>query len=61
MGHPGIVRVYYIWMVRNRKLFEDLKPHSDCIVRRSKIHVYKVMFSLYPNVLVHFEYLVMGR
>ncbi|XP_022855080.1 uncharacterized protein LOC111376355, partial [Olea europaea var. sylvestris] len=52
-------KVYYIWLTRNRKLFEDLSYDLDSIVRRIKTHVYKVMFTLYPDVLILYESLAM--
>ncbi|XP_022853499.1 uncharacterized protein LOC111374969 [Olea europaea var. sylvestris] len=50
--------VYYIWLTWNRKIFEDLSTNLDCIVRQIKTHVYKVMFTSYPDVLIHFEAIV---
>ncbi|XP_022870493.1 uncharacterized protein LOC111389759 [Olea europaea var. sylvestris] len=53
--------VYYIWLMRKRKIFEDLSPDLDSIVRLIKTHVYKVMFTLYPDVLIHFESLAVDH
>lgn len=47
--------VYYIWMARNRMIFENLRPHVESIVRRIKTHIYKVIFSLYPHVSTQYE------
>lgn len=52
--------VYHIWTARNRLIFEDLRPNPDSIVIRIKTQVYKVMFSLYPHVLNHYESLALG-
>ncbi|XP_022895208.1 uncharacterized protein LOC111409387 [Olea europaea var. sylvestris] len=51
--------VYYIWLTRNRMIFEDLPADLDSIARRIKTHVYKVMFTLYPDVLILYESLAM--
>ncbi|XP_022860943.1 uncharacterized protein LOC111381398 [Olea europaea var. sylvestris] len=51
--------VYYIWLTRNRKIFEDLPADLDSIARRIKTHVYKVMFTLYPDILILYESLAM--
>lgn len=53
--------VYYIWLTRNRMIFEDLLANLDSIAKRIKTHVYKVMFTLYPDVLIIFESLAMDR
>ncbi|XP_022897681.1 uncharacterized protein LOC111411376 [Olea europaea var. sylvestris] len=35
--------VYYIWLTCNRKIFEDLSPNLDCVVRRIKTHAGRVI------------------
>ena len=47
--------IYQIWTARNRRLFEGLKPTPASVIRQIKTQVYKLMFSLYPNVLIQFE------
>ena len=49
------VTVYEIWNVRNRAVFEGLKPCVETIICRIKTFVYKAIFTLYPNVLVQYE------
>ena len=44
--------VYYIWITRNRLLFEHLYPNIQDIVYRIKTHVYRVGYSLYPSVSI---------
>ncbi|KAK6136945.1 hypothetical protein DH2020_029306 [Rehmannia glutinosa] len=53
--------VYQLWNARNRLIFEGEVSHIDLVIHKIKTHVYKVMFSLYPDVLVHFEKLAMGE
>ena len=52
--------VYYIWETRNSKLFRLSPVDPLLLVRRIKTSVYRIMFSLYPNVLHQFECLALG-
>lgn len=53
--------IYQLWTARNRSIFEGLRPPASSNIRRIKTHVYKVMFSLYPNVLIQFESRALGQ
>ncbi|XP_052203952.1 uncharacterized protein LOC127809227 [Diospyros lotus] len=53
--------VYYLCNTRNRKIFEDNMPCIDSVIRRIKTQVYRVIFTLYPHVLIQFEALSMGH
>ncbi|XP_052177540.1 uncharacterized protein LOC127791595 [Diospyros lotus] len=53
--------VYYLWNIRNRKIFEDHRPCIDTVIRKIKTQVYKDTFSLYPHVLIYFEALFLGQ
>ena len=44
--------VYYIWNARNRCIFEGQCPSVTDIVSKIKTHVYRVLFTLYPHVLI---------
>ncbi|KAK6123842.1 hypothetical protein DH2020_042409 [Rehmannia glutinosa] len=52
--------VYHIWNARNRLIFEDEVPNPNYVIHHIKTHVYKVMFSLYPSVLIDLENLAIG-
>ncbi|KAK6149457.1 hypothetical protein DH2020_016982 [Rehmannia glutinosa] len=52
--------VYHIWNARNRLIFEDEVPNPNYVIHRIKTHVYKVVFSLYPSVLIDLENLAIG-
>lgn len=41
--------VYMIWNARNRKIFEDCSPNIADICFKIKSHVYKVLYTLYPD------------
>ena len=47
-----ICTIYYIWITRNRLLFDNLSPSIPDIVCRIKTHVYRVGYALYPNVSI---------
>ncbi|KAI3451323.1 hypothetical protein Pfo_007988 [Paulownia fortunei] len=47
--------VYQIWIARNQMIFEGLGPKTNNIICKIKIQVYKVMFTLYPLILIQFE------
>jgi len=51
--------VYYIWSARNRLIFEGQSILVDSIISRIKTQVYRIIFSMYPYVLSHFESLTM--
>jgi len=53
--------IYHIWQARNRMIFEDLRACKDSIINRIKTFVYRIMFSMYPYVLIQFESIVMGQ
>ena len=44
--------VYCIWNARNRFIFEGQRSVVDDLVRKIKTHVYRVIFTLYPHVLI---------
>jgi len=44
--------VYCIWNARNRCIFEGQRPLVVDLVRKIKTHVYRVLFTLYPFVLI---------
>ena len=46
--------VYQIWNARNRSRFEGLVQEVEPIVFKIKLHIYKTLFSLDPNVSVDF-------
>jgi len=48
-----------IWVARNRLVFDNVQTTVDGLVCRIKTLVYKVMFTMYTQVLVHFEALAM--
>ena len=41
--------VYYIWEVRNKRLFEDKIEQPEAISRRIQIQSYKILYSLFPD------------
>lgn len=43
--------VYYLWRCRNQAIFDSLVPDTEQVVRKIKIQVYKIVFSLYPHIL----------
>ena len=51
--------VYQIWVAKNRLVFDSVQITVEGLVCRIKTLVYKVMFTLYTQVLVHFEPLAM--
>jgi len=53
--------VYYIWTARNRQIFEGQRPLVDSIISRVKAQVYRIIFSMYPYVVTHFESLARGN
>jgi len=53
--------VYYIWAARNRQIFEGQRPLVDSIISRVKAQVYRIIFSMYPYVVTHFESLATGN
>ena len=42
--------VYHIWEARNQRIFEGKIKHPDAIVRRIQIHVYRCIYSLFPDI-----------
>ena len=48
--------VYHIWVIRNLVIFENVKPYVGSIIYRIKTFVYRVIFALYPYVLVQYCY-----
>jgi len=46
--------VYHIWNARNRRMFEGKVQEVEPIVFKIKLHIYKTLFSLDPNVCVEF-------
>ncbi|KAI5639961.1 hypothetical protein M9H77_00287 [Catharanthus roseus] len=44
--------IYYIWKARNQAVFEQLVMDSQPIIRKIKIQVYKIVFNLYPHILI---------
>ncbi|XP_052172247.1 uncharacterized protein LOC127788174 [Diospyros lotus] len=53
--------VYQIWGARNCLIFYGIRPTVEGLVCRIKTFVYKVMFTMYPQVLIHFEALASDR
>ncbi|KAK6143840.1 hypothetical protein DH2020_024188 [Rehmannia glutinosa] len=47
--------VYQIWNARNRLIFEGEVLHIDFVIHKIKTHIYKIMYSLYPHVLIRLE------
>ena len=43
--------VYYIWLARNKGVFEDTFMDVGFTIATIKTHVYRELVSLYPNVL----------
>ncbi|GFS33832.1 hypothetical protein Acr_00g0030760 [Actinidia rufa] len=41
--------VYYIWVARNKRIFEGKIEHPEAILRRIQIHAYRSIFSLFPD------------
>jgi len=52
--------VYFIWVVRNSFIFENVQPNVGGLVCKVKTFVYKVIFTMYPQVLIRFEGLALG-
>jgi len=46
--------VYHIWNARNRRMFEGQVQQVEPIVFKIKLHIYKTLFSLDPDVYVEF-------
>ena len=42
--------VFYIWEARNERIFEGVIKQPQDIVRRIQLQVYRVIFTLYPDV-----------
>ncbi|XP_052198247.1 uncharacterized protein LOC127805524 [Diospyros lotus] len=53
--------IYHIWQAWNRKVFEDLRACGDNIINRIKTLVYRIMFCMYPYVLIQYEAIAMGQ
>ena len=43
--------VYYIWMFRNRLIFEQYTPAVQEVVRKIQTQVYQILFTRYPSCL----------
>ena len=44
--------VYHIWNARNRRIFEGQAMEVEGIVFRIKLHVYRTIYSLFPQSVV---------
>lgn len=44
--------LYYLWEYRNRVIFQFQEPNRDYIVCKIKIQVYKIIYALYPHILI---------
>lgn len=42
--------VYYIWMARNKRIFEGCSPNQEKLIYQIKTHVYRVIFGHFPHV-----------